>query len=97
MSPFAYLYIRLTVLLDKWHYSHYCMSTHKVDLFFHAVKYFVIRSWVREQPTDLPFDQLLDTVKCKTASTEYNHDKENRQDSKIPSECLSIKQCHPLH
>ena len=39
------------------------MNTCKVDLFIHAVKYFVIRSWTREQPDDLVYDWLLDETK----------------------------------
>ena len=58
------------------------MDIHKVYLFIHAIKYFAIRSWAREQPADLAYDQLLHKAKSQmTAVIEYNQDKESSQDS----------------
>ena len=77
----------LIVLLDKWNYNHCCMSTQKVDLFIHSVKYFAIRSWTREWWADLAYDWLLDNAKShKAVLAEYNYYKESRQDSNsLPS------------
>ena len=67
------------------------MNTHKVNLFFHAIKYFAIRSWAKEKPTDLAYDQLLDKAKChKTAVGEYNHDKESRNASMLFPSTVSV-------
>ena len=39
-----------------------------VDLFIHAVRYFAINSWAKEQPKDLVYTRLLDEVKSHGTS-----------------------------
>ena len=47
------------------------MKACKVDLFIHAVMYFAICSWSREQPTNFTYDIILDKAKSHdTAVTE---------------------------
>ena len=58
------------------------MNTCKVDLFIHAVKYFPLHSWPREQLADLAYDRLLEkATSCETSLSEYHHSKESGQDS----------------
>ena len=68
--------------LERCNYNQCCMTTHKFDLFIHAVKYFDVCSCTREQPADLAYDRLLDKAKShETATAEYHLDNIGRKDS----------------
>ena len=69
----ADLHKRLTVLLDKCNYNQCYMNTHKVVLFIHTLKSFVISACTREQPASLVYDDwLLDKAKSyEAAVVEY--------------------------
>ena len=59
----ADLQSRLTVLHEKCNCSQCCITTHIVDLFIHAVKYFAVHLWAGKQPTALTYDRLLNNAK----------------------------------